>query len=175
MSNISCIYYPINKNKKRRSCRKNKTGDGRNMVDDCVINSKTNRCILTDKHRKSRIKQNTKYNKSKKKLVAIIESQKMPDIVQPLQSIPESDEQKAKNKANPIQSKEEREAYIRELINVEKDKIEKTRMRLRKAFNVRKNEPDTSAIMNELRRLRNEFRLRFYNEYKVDPFEGYSY
>jgi len=86
-----------------------------------------------------------------------LEAQKMPDIVP------------------PKQSREEREAQIRELIDVGKDKIEKARIRLRKAFGVRKNEPDTPEIMNELRRLRNEFRLQFYDEYKVDPFEGYSY
>jgi hypothetical protein len=55
MSDRHCMYRSAAENKKRQSCRVNKSGDGVNMTDDCLPSAKSTRCILADKHRKSRV------------------------------------------------------------------------------------------------------------------------
>ena len=55
MSDRNCMYRSAAENKKRQSCRVNKSGDGVNMADDCLPSTKSTRCILADKHRKSRV------------------------------------------------------------------------------------------------------------------------
>jgi hypothetical protein len=49
------MYRSAAENKKRQSCRVNKSGDGVNMADDCLPSAKSTRCVLADKHRKSRM------------------------------------------------------------------------------------------------------------------------
>jgi len=49
------MYRSAAENKKRQSCRVNKSGDGVNMADDCLPSAKSTRCVLADKHRKSRV------------------------------------------------------------------------------------------------------------------------
>ena len=55
-NNIACIYNSKRKNKSKRkqSCHKNRLNDGRNMVKDCRVNPVSKRCVLTNKHLKSR-------------------------------------------------------------------------------------------------------------------------
>jgi hypothetical protein len=55
MSDRHCMYRSAAENKKRQSCRVNKSGDGVNMSDDCLPSAKSTRCVLADKHRKSRV------------------------------------------------------------------------------------------------------------------------
>ncbi len=55
MSDRHCMYRSAAENKKRQSCRVNRSGDGVNMSDDCLPSAKSTRCILADKHRKSRV------------------------------------------------------------------------------------------------------------------------
>jgi hypothetical protein len=55
MSDRNCMYRSAAENKKRHSCRVNRSGDGVNMANDCVPSTKSTRCILADKHRKSRV------------------------------------------------------------------------------------------------------------------------
>ena len=55
MSDRNCMYRSAAENKKRQSCRVNKSGDGVNMPNDCLPSAKSTRCVLADKHRKSRV------------------------------------------------------------------------------------------------------------------------
>jgi hypothetical protein len=55
MADRHCMYRSASENKKRQSCRVNKSGNGVNMADDCLPSAKSTRCILADKHRKSRV------------------------------------------------------------------------------------------------------------------------
>lgn len=55
MSDRNCMYRSAAENKKRQSCRVNRSGDGVNMSGDCLPSAKSTRCVLADKHRKSRV------------------------------------------------------------------------------------------------------------------------
>lgn len=55
MSDRNCMYRSAAENKKRQSCRVNRSGDGVNMANDCLPSTKSTRCVLADKHRKSRV------------------------------------------------------------------------------------------------------------------------
>ena len=140
MSEIHCLYSPKDDNK-RPSCRVNKSGDGRNNADDCMVRSKTNRCILNDKHRKSK-----RVTKKSIRVGAIRDK---------------SQATKLHNQAVKLARDEEWSNAIAAIESM----IEQTRLKLRKAFGVRKNESDTPAIRSQLQTLREKEQLKIYREF----------
>ena len=141
MAERQCIYHPKDASRKRQSCRINRSGDGSHMAEDCMVRSKTNRCVLTDKRRVSRI-----VKKSVKKLATLAKSQ-------------------ATKQKNLLHEQEIKIAYDKDVDEV-RVKMEQTRLRLRKALGVRKNDQDTPAIHKQMNDMKDKARVDIYRKYE---------
>lgn len=156
MSDRQCLYYPKDESRKRHSCRINRSDDGRHMAEDCMVRSTTNRCILTDKRRVSRAAkktQNPVVSRAAKKLSTLAKSQ-------------------ATKQKNLLREQEVKLAYDNS-VEEAAVKIEQTRLRLRKAFGVRKNDQDTPEIRRRINDMKDEVRVSIYNQYK-DEMKDFS-
>jgi hypothetical protein len=141
MADRQCTYHPKDASKKRQSCRINRSGDGQNMVDDCMVRSKTNRCVLTDKRRVSRIAK-----KSVKKAETLAKSQ-------------------ATKQKTLLREQEIKIAYDKDVDEL-RVKMEQARLRLRKALGVRKNDQDTPAIHRQMNDMKDKARVDIYRKYE---------
>ena len=156
MSDRQCLYHPKDESRKRHSCRINRSGDGRNMVEDCMVRSTTNRCVLTDKRRVSRAAkktQNPVASRAAKKLATLAKSQAT----------------KQKN----LLLKQEIELAYDKAVEEAHVKVEQVRLRLRKAFGVRKNDQDTPEIRKRINDMKDEVLVSIYNQYK-DEMKDFS-
>jgi hypothetical protein len=141
MSDRQCLYHPKDENKKRQSCRINRSGDGQHMAEDCMVRSKTNRCVLTDKRRVSRI-----VKKSVKKLATLAKSQ-------------------ATKQKNLLREQEVKLAYDK-VVDETRVKMEQARLRLRKALGVRKNDQDTPEIRRQINDMKDKERVSIYRQFE---------
>lgn len=156
MSDRQCLYHPKDESCKRHSCRINRSGDGRNMVEDCMVRSTTNRCVLTDKRRVSRAvrkTQNPVVSRAAKKTATLAKSQVT----------------KQKN----LLLKQEIELAYNKSVDEARVKLEQVRLRLRKTFGVRKNDADTPEIRRQLNDMRDNERIAIYKQYK-DAMKDFS-
>jgi hypothetical protein len=156
MSDRQCLYHPKDESRKRHSCRINRSGDGRNMVEDCMVRSTTKRCVLTDKRRVSRVAkktQNPVVSRAAKKSATLAKSQAT----------------KQKN----LLLKQEIELAYDKSVEEARVKVEQTRLRLRKAFGVRKNDQDTPEIRRQINDMKDEVRVSIYKQYK-DEMKDFS-
>jgi hypothetical protein len=118
------------------------------MAEDCMVRSKTNRCVLTDKNRKSRI---TK--KSVKKLATLVKSQA--------------------TKQQNLLLKQEIELAYDNSVEEARVKVEQARLRLRKALGIRKNETDTPEIRRQINDMKDNIRVSIYKQYS-DKMKDFS-
>ena len=149
MSDRQCLYHPKDASRKRHSCRINRSGDGRHMAEDCMVRSKTNRCVLTDKRRVSRAVKKTSnpvVSRAAKKLATLAKSQ-------------------ATKQQNLLREQEIKIAYDKDVDEV-RVKMEQARLRLRKALGVRKNDPDTPAIHRQMNDMKDKARVDIYRKYE---------
>ena len=156
MSDRQCLYHPKDESRKRHSCRINRSDDGRHMAEDCMVRSTTNRCVLTDKRRVSRAAkktQNPVVSRAAKKTATLAKSQAT----------------KQKN----LLLKQEIELAYDKSVEEARVKVEQTRLRLRKAFGVRKNDQDTPEIRRQLNDMRDNERVAIYKQYK-DEMKDFS-
>lgn len=156
MSDRQCLYHPKDESRKRHSCRINRSGDGRHMAEDCMVRSETNRCVLTDKRRVSRAAKKTR------KSAVSLSSKK----------IEKREQAQAKRDAAKLREQEVKLAYDN-AVEEAGVKIEQTRLRLRKAFGVRKNDQDTPEIRRRINDMKDEVRVSIYNQYK-DEMKDFS-
>jgi hypothetical protein len=157
MTDRQCLYHPKDVSRKRHSCRINRSGDGRHMAEDCMVRSTTNRCVLTDKRRVSRV---------------VKKSQKPSAVSRSAKKLEKREQSQAKRDAVKLRDQEVKLAYDNS-VEEARVKMEQARLRLRKAFGVRKNDPDTSEIRNQLNDMRDKARVAIYNQYK-DEMKDFS-
>ena len=150
MSDRQCLYHPKDSSRKRHSCRINRSGDGRNMAEDCMVRSTTNRCVLTDKRRVSRAAKKT---------------QKPSTVSRSAKNSVKREQSQAKRDAAKLREQEVKLAYDKS-VEEARAKLEQARLRLRKAFGVRKNDPDTPEIRRQLNDMRDNERVAIYKQYK---------
>lgn len=156
MSDRQCLYHPKDESRKRQSCRINRSGDGQHMAEDCMVRSETNRCVLTDKRRVSRI--------AKKK--------QNPVVSRAAKNLEKREQAQAKRDATKLREQEVKLAYDNS-VEEARIKVEQTRLRLRKAFGVRKNDQDTPEIRRRINDMKDEVRVSIYNQYK-DEMKDFS-
>jgi hypothetical protein len=147
MTDRQCIYHPKDVSRKRQSRRINRSGDGQNMVEDCMVRSTTNRCVLTDKRRVSRAAKKTEKHAAKKSA--------------------KREQAQSKRDAVKLREQEIKLSYDK-AVEEAHVKVEQVRLRLRKAFGVRKNEPDTPEIIRQLNDMRDVERVAIYKQFKDD-------
>jgi hypothetical protein len=126
------------------------------MVEDCMVRSTTKRCVLTDKRRVSRVAkktQNPVVSRAAKKSATLAKSQAT----------------KQKN----LLLKQEIELAYDKSVDEARVKLEQARLRLRKAFGVRKNDADTPEIRRQLNDMKDEVRVSIYKQYK-DEMKDFS-
>lgn len=149
MSDRQCIYHPKDDSRKRQSCRINRSGDGQHMAEDCMVRSKTNRCVLTDKRRVSRVAKKTSnpvVSRASKKLTTLVKSQ-------------------ATKQKNLLREQEVKLAYDK-VVDETRVKMEQARLRLRKALGVRKNDQDTPAIRRQINDMKDKERVSIYRQFE---------
>jgi hypothetical protein len=126
------------------------------MAEDCMVRSTTNRCVLTDKRRVSRI--------GKKK--------QNPVVSRASKNLEKREQAQAKRDAAKLREQEVKLAYDNS-VEEARVKVEQTRLRLRKAFGVRKNDQDTPEIRRRINDMKDEVRVSIYNQYK-DEMKDFS-
>jgi len=155
MSDRQCLYHPKDDSRKRHSCRINRSGDGQHMAEDCMVRSTTNRCVLTDKRRVSR---------AAKKMQSSVVKKTVSRAAKKLATVVKSQTTKQKN----LLLKQEIQLAYDKAVEEAHVKVEQARLRLRKAFGVRKNDPDTPEIRTQLNNMRDKERVEIYKQYKDD-------
>lgn len=157
MADRQCLYHPKDASRKRHSCRINRSGDGRHMAEDCMVRSTTNRCVLTEQRRVSRV--------AKK-------SQKPSVVSRSAKKLEKREKSQAKRDAVRLRAQEVKLSYDNS-VEEARVKVEQARLRLRKAFGVRKNDQDTPEIRKQLNDMRDSQRVAIYNQYK-DEMKDFS-